>query len=139
MARHKLKPNLNIEEDMANLIERVAKYYGDPYDDRYGCTYDHVSLRQVAKEFNITVLKARKILITANRYSIRQSREVIGLYEQGESIDEIMSATGLSKSSVISYLPYQKVIYNMKNKSVGADRIERWRKKERNIAISDNL
>ena len=138
MARHKLKPNLNIEEDMTNLIERVAKYYGEPYDDRSGCAYDHVSLRQVAKKFNITVLKARKILITANRYSIRQSREVIGLYEQGESIDEIMSATGLSKSSVISYLPYQKVIYNMKNKSVGADRIERWRKKEKNNAISDN-
>lgn len=128
MARHRLKPELNIEEDVANLIERVAKYYGEPYDDRHGCDYAHVSLRQVAKEFNITVLKARKILITANRYSIKQSREVIGLYEQGESIDRIMSATGLSRSSVISYLPYQKTIYNMEKKSVGADRIERWRK-----------
>lgn len=50
-------------------------------------------------------------------YSIKQSREVIGLYEQGESIDRIMSATGLNRSSVISYLPYQKTIYNMENKS----------------------
>jgi hypothetical protein len=68
MPRHKLKPELNIEEDVAVLISKVATFYGTPYDDRNSCEYDHVSLRQVAKEFKISVFKARKILITANCY-----------------------------------------------------------------------
>ena len=74
-------------------------------------------------------MKARKILITAKYYSIEQSRLVNELYEQNMSVFEIMQQTGLSRASVQSYLPYSKTIYNLEQKSVGADRQERWRKK----------
>lgn len=129
MPRHRLKPELNIEEDIAQLLRAVSDYYGEAYDDRHGCSYDHVSLRQVARKFNITVFKARKILITAERYSIEQSRLVRKLQNEGKSIDEIMSITGLSKSSVNSYLPYSKTVYKLENKTVGADRTQRWRER----------
>ncbi len=131
MPRHKLKPNLNLSEDMEELIQSVSAFFGEPYDDRLNCSYDHISLRQVAKEFNITVLKARKILITADCYSISQSRLVNKLYDDGFDIPEIVQKTGLSRASVQSYLPYSKTIYNMKQKSVGADRIQRWREKNK--------
>lgn len=130
MSRHKLKPNLDIEREVTELIERVVDYYGEPYDDRLGCAYNHVSLRQVAKEFDITVFKARKLLITANCYSIKQSREVNELYNNGDSIECIMDKTGLSRSSVLSYLPYQKTVYKLDNKTIEADRMERWRGKK---------
>lgn len=98
-----------------------------------------MSLRQVAKEFNITVFKARKILITANHYSIEQSRTVNKLYNNGYSVEEIMGSTGLSRSSVQSYLPYKKSIYKLENKSVGADRMERWRQKQRERFLESEL
>ena len=134
MARHRLKPDYENNTNMDRLIKEVVEYYGEPYDDRYSCAYDHVSLRMVANKFQITVLKARKILITAEHYSIEQSRMVHELYRKGIGIEEIMAKTGLSRASVQSYLPYTKTIYNMEQKSVGADRTERWRKRQREKA-----
>ena len=131
MARHRLKPDYDKKDTMNQLIKEVVEFYGEPYDDRYSCEYDHVSLRMVADKFNITVLKARKILITADHYSIEQSRKVQELYHKGIGVEAIMVKTGLSRASVQSYLPYSKTIYNMEQKSVGADRTERWRKRQR--------
>lgn len=129
MARHKLKPNYNNRKNMEQVIQDIVEYYGEPYDDRLSYSYDHVSLRQVAKKFDVTVLKVRKILITSGYYSIEQSRRVNALHSNGMKVDEIMLETGLSRASVQSYLPYTKTIYNMVEKSVGAERMERWRKK----------
>ncbi len=130
MARHRLKPDYDKKTTMYQLIKEVVEFYGEPYDDRHSCEYDHVSLRMVANKFNITVLKARKILITADYYSIEQSRKVHELYYKGIRVEAIMAETGLSRASVQSYLPYTKTIYNMEQKSVGADRMERWRKRQ---------
>lgn len=134
MARHRLKPDYEKDANMNQLIQEVVEFFGEPYDDRYSCAYNHVSLRMVADKFNITVMKARKILITADCYSIKQSRIVNELYKKGIGVEAIMVETGLSRASVQSYLPYTKIIYNLDQKSVGADRTERWRKrvKERN-------
>ena len=131
MSKHRLKPNYDKNQNMEALIRKVVDYYGEPYDDRLPCSYDHVSLRQVASHFNMSVLKVRKILITAGHYSIEQSRMVLQYREAGDSVEAIMAKTGLSKASVQSYLPYTKNIYNLEEKSVGADRIERWRRRKR--------
>lgn len=63
-------------------------------------------IRQVSEEFGITLMKTRKILITAGVYHTENSDQINSMREQGMSIPEIMKATGLSKSSVHSYLPY---------------------------------
>ncbi|MBP3819164.1 MAG: hypothetical protein J6H31_12780 [Butyrivibrio sp.] len=131
MARHLIKPKYNQQENIQKMIDEVVAYFGEPYDDRDEFPNTKVSLRDVSKKFNISVLKARKILITAKHYSIEQSRMVNELYEQNKSVVEIMELTGLSRSSVQSYLPYSKTIYNLEQKSVGADRQERWRRKKR--------
>ena len=38
----------------------MCDFYGDPVDDRTTEDPDHVSLHDVAEEFEITVMKARK-------------------------------------------------------------------------------
>ncbi len=131
VAKHLLKPKYNAQDNIQKMIDEVVAFFGSPYDDRDEFPNNEVSLRDVSKKFNISVLKARKILITAKYYSIEQSRNVNELYEQNRSVLEIMQQTGLSRASVQSYLPYSKTIYNLEQKSVGADRQERWRKKRR--------
>ena len=59
-----------------------------------------ISLRQVSEEFGITLMKTRKILITAGIYHTENSEQINSMRKQGMNIPEIMKATGLSKSSV---------------------------------------
>lgn len=66
-------------------------------------------------------MKTRKILITAGVYHTEISDQINSLWEDNWSISDIMKETGLSRSSVHSYLPYTKVIYNAGVGVWGAD------------------
>lgn len=116
---------------MREQIDAVSDFFGEPYDDREDRREDQPSLRVTAEHFRLSILKTRKILITAGKYSVAQSRLVQKLYGEGKTVPEIMALTELSRASVHSYLPYEKTVYNMKERSVGADRIARWRKRHR--------
>ena len=94
-------------------VSCVADCFGDSYDDNEKREEGEMSLRSVCEEFNISIPKARKLLITAGVYSTEQSRRVAELSAEGKSVAEIMTLTGLSRSSVSSYLPYQRFSYNM--------------------------
>ena len=132
MGRPRKKPNFNPATALQDQIRAVAEYYGEPFDDREPVDKEHVSLRDAAVHFGITILKARKMLITAGSYSTELSRTVQRLFASGKSCEEIMKITKLSRASVQSYLPYAKVIYNMPELSVDADRkkLQRVREKE---------
>jgi len=75
-------------------------------------------------------------MITAGMYSIAQSRQVQKLNSVGKTVPEIMEIMKLSRASVQSYLPYSKTVYNLDERSVGADRIARWREKHKKISES---
>lgn len=92
-----------------------------------------ISLRQVSEEFGITLMKTRKILITAGIYHTENSEQINSMRKQGMNIPEIMKATGLSKSSVHSYLPYTKMIYNVDELSLYAERCRMYRKRKQAI------
>jgi len=130
MGRHRKKPNFDSSTALQEQIAAVAAYFGEPYDDRLPVDKDHVTLRDVAETFEITILKARKMLITAGVYSTRLSRQVQELSSEGKSQLEIMNITRLSRASVQSYLPYSRVIYNMPERSVDADRKKLQRNRE---------
>jgi hypothetical protein len=116
----------------------VADCFGDPYDD-----WDYTgnstsekrdtSLRDVCEEFHISIPKARKLLITAGVYSTEKSRAVVRLYTQGKSLTEIMTLTGLSRSSVSSYLPYQNFSYNMEETSRHAEDSRKYRERKKAV------
>lgn len=98
--------------------------------DAYGTGTDNNSLRKISEQFGITLMKTRKILITAGVYHTEISDQINSLWEDNWSISDIMKETGLSRSSVHSYLPYTKVIYNAEELSLYARRCRTYRKRK---------
>lgn len=124
MAGDKFRYAYNFSEDWVWMLEAVFQEYMSCIVDCFGASYDDRkegsganSLRFVCEEFNISIPKARKIFIMAGVYSNLQSREIAELLEQGRNLKEMMEITGLSRSSVSSYLPYKKYSYNMEEAS----------------------
>lgn len=107
-----------------DYIEKVAEAYLTR-----GASGEHASLRSLAKEFDTTVLRIRKMLITAGVYSSELSDRVNALYEEGMTVEEIQRETGLGRASVHSYLPYTKSVYNMEEVSEETERIRRYRRR----------
>ena len=79
-------------------------------------------LRSLADELNISLLKLRKLLITADALTSDIFTEINALHRSGKKIPEIMKVTGLSRASVHSYLPYTKGLYNAAEISLNAER-----------------
>ena len=64
MARPK-KKNSDPKMSMEQLLNRAVTLFQEPYDDRDERDVDLPSLRTVAEELNTTILRTRKLLITA--------------------------------------------------------------------------
>lgn len=128
MSRPRKKPNYNPDQIMQDFMTVVSDAFGS-YDDREDTAPP--GLNAVAAEFGITALKARKLLIAAGVYSTALSRRVQELHAAGMKMDQIMSATGLSRASVHSYLPYTKIPYKLDELSVNAERIRLYRERRR--------
>ena len=127
MPRPKKKPDYDAAQIMKDFMDTVAEAFGT-YDDRTDSR--DPGLNAVAAEFGITALKARKLLITAGVYSTALSRQVAELQSKKAKLEQIMSATGLSRASVHSYLPYTKIPYNLEELSVNAERIRLYRERK---------
>ena len=132
MPMPKRKPNYDGKKNMEELMSAVCEYYGAPVDDRDQEDLDHVSLHDVADRFHITVMKARKILITAGLYTTATSRRVQELVAEGKTVKEIQEMTGLGRSSVNSYIPYAHIVYNLPDISIKAERQKQYRVRKRN-------
>lgn len=137
MAQRKKKPGFNTADNVDEMIRAVCEYFGTPYDDRENDDPDHISLRQTAEYFGITVMKARKLLISAGYYSTAASRRVQALLKEGKSIPQIMKETGLGRSSVHSYVPYNKTVYNLPDISLEAERQRQYRVRKINRSLSE--
>lgn len=131
MPRSKKKPDYDANQIMKDFMDTVAEAFGT-YDDRTDSR--DPGLNAVAAEFGITALKARKLLITAGVYSTALSRQIAELQSKKMKVEQIMSATGLSRASVHSYLPYIKIPYNLEKLSVNAERIRLYRERKRKCA-----
>jgi hypothetical protein len=101
MGRHKKKTAFP-EESMEQLVKRAVELYEEPCDDRDGREEDLPSIRYVAEEMDTTILRVRKLLITADYYSTENSRTVQRLFRQGFSLQNIMEETKLGRASVYS-------------------------------------
>ena len=121
MARPK-KKNTNPALSMEQLLSQAIKLFQEPFDDRDERDADLPSLRAVADQLNTTILRTRKLLITAEYYSTETSRTVQTLVAEGRSVEEIMETTGLKRASINSYLPYKNLAFNLDQTTVNADR-----------------
>ena len=125
MGRPKKKP----EYDSEKIMEQFTNCIVEAYMSRAGGVSAN-SLRQISEQFSISLMKTRKILITAGVYHTELSEQVISLRENGKNISEIMQETGLSRSSVHSYLPYTKMMYNADELSLYAERCRLYRERK---------
>ena len=121
MARSK-KKNSDPKMSMEQLLNRAVTLFQEPYDDRDERESSLPSLRAVADQLNTTILRTRKLLITAEYYSTETSRLVQSLTNSGMGIEEIIAATGLKRASINSYLPYKNLAFNLDQTTVNADR-----------------
>ena len=96
-----------------------------------------MSLHDVAAAFDITVMKARKLLITGGLYSTSLSRRVQELHVLGLTVAQIMEKTGLKRASVNSYLPYSHIVYRLPEISIKAERQKQYRVRKRNKSRSE--
>ena len=132
-------PERDTAEERKKLVELAARLFEVPYDDRALRDPDAPSLNEVARCMDITVLKARKLLITAGIYTTELSRSVQRLTSEGKTSEEIMGVLGLSRASVNSYLPYEKGAYCLAEPSLYSEQSSRYRHRRnmvRTIATS---
>ena len=131
------KPDYNPSVILQNQMNAAVALYG---------TDDHPSLQTIANELDLNPIKVRKLLITAGVYKSDAADQVQRVFNKHrdsgmthtEAIVATMRERNLSKSSVTSYLPYEKGVYfpaetDSNNLSVGAERIRRMRKREKII------
>ena len=129
--RKKLKPEYDAGKNLKEQLDAVVAFYDS-----------EMSLQAIGDELGLNPIKVRKLLITAGVYESEVAQKVQDTFEDYREIQDyktsILStanALQLSKSSVTSYLPYQKGVYfpsTEKDKiSVGAERQRRYRAMKR--------
>ena len=142
-----LKPNYDAEAVQWDLIQQICSYFGRVFDDeeyekhrrlRGHRPEDDVwkkimggkpTVNQTAEKFHITPQKVKKLLITGGCYDTTLFRIIREKREQGLSVEEIGEQLGLRTVTVRSYLPYERVIYNLEERSVTADRLQRFKER----------
>ena len=133
--RKKSKPDYNPSVILQNQMDTAVALYDKE---------ERPSLQMISDELDLNPIKVRKLLITAGVYRSEAADQVNRVFNQHrasgmphtEAIAATMRELNLSKSSVTSYLPYEKGVYfpaetDNKNLSFGAESIRRMRKRER--------
>ena len=136
------------ENPSKDYITLICTLYGDTYDDREedsrpggedwepGIKAMHLSLSQFQKELKdvhgieLSTAKIRKILITGGCWTTERSREVASRYEKLKDIKRVAKELEVTTALVTMYLPYEKVVYDLDDKSGNARRIAKWREKK---------
>lgn len=123
-----------MDRSFAEYLKAVADSFGEPLDDRKPRKEGEPSLREVSETWDISIPKARQVLITAGVYSTGMSRRVKELTEQGVPKEEIAKRLQISRSSVASYLPYTRRAYSKEATSHAID-IRRYRAREKALEV----
>ena len=140
-----LKPGYDSNTAQAEVVKAVCEYFGRVFDDReaerhaalrghrpdddywYDVMGEEPTLNETARKFGITPAKVRKILITGGQFDTSLFRRINKLVGEGKTVDEISNELGMKPVTVRSYLPYERVIYKMEERSVNADRLMRFK------------
>lgn len=141
------KPGYDSKAVQGELVESVCSYFGRVYDDfeedRHRALRGHrpgderwfetmgedPTINETAEEFEITPMKVRKILITGRCYDTEMYREIMELKKSGLAVEQIAEKLKKKPVTVRSYLPYERVIYNLEERSVNADKLQRFKKR----------
>ena len=107
---------------MQPLLTTAVTLFDTPYDDRDGDRPASLpSLRFVAEEMGTTILRVRKLLITAEYFTTSTSRHIQMLIDSGCSVEAVIEQTGLRRASVYSYIPYKGLVFNLEETTLRAN------------------
>ena len=122
------KPEYSAAKNLAQQMKAAADLYTDK-----------MSLQAIADALSLNPIKVRKLLITAGVYesdTAKLVRQTFNTFRETQdystAVTSTMSALQLSRSSVTSYLPYEKGVYfpeeaEAANISAGAERQRHYR------------
>lgn len=139
VGRPRLKPDFDSREVLQHYAERAAAEYQKCEKGR------HPSLAEIGEKIDVNPIKVRKLLITAGVYQSNQAALVQQAFDglrkklpYKQAVLATAAELQLSKASVNSYLPYEKVVYlkqdcNTAQLSVEAERMRHYR--SRKIAV----
>lgn len=126
--RKPLKPEYSAERNLAKQMEEAVTLYKRS-----------MTLQAIADALSLNPIKVRKLLITAGVYKSNTAALVQQTFTSfretqnyKSAVMSTMSVLQLSRSSVTSYLPYEKGVYfseaaDAKNISTGAERQRHYR------------
>ena len=110
---------------MEELVKRAVDLAQAPFTLERNTSLP--SLRSVATELGTTVIRARKLLITAGYFESPTATAVQNMVAEGKSKEEIGEILKLKPSAVYGYLPYEVRPYNLPETTANADRHKRYR------------
>lgn len=110
---------------MEELLQRAVQLAEAPFTPNRSS--DLPSLRSVAEQLGTTVIRTRKLLITAGYFESPLSRSVQKLKAEGKTIEEIGTILRLKPAAVYGYLPFNHRAYNLPETTSNADRHKRYR------------
>ena len=116
-----------VESIQESLVRDVCEAYGRPYTEG---DRRKPSMRNVAEQFGISPMKVKKILVTGGLFQTEASDEIQRLFACGLSIKEIAKLKNTSVANVNTYLPYERVVYNLNVRNEEAVKTLLWRKKQ---------
>lgn len=111
------------EYDPAAVLSKIIGMVCEVYDDTG-------EIKATADELDLAPLKVKKLLITAGKIKYQQTEDILKLQATGHSVGEISRAIGLSRASLNSYLPYQKIPYKEEDISSNAEWCDLYRKRK---------
>ena len=126
--RKKSKPEFSSTKNLTEQMSKAVEFYNS-----------QLSLQSIADALSLNPIKVRKLLITAGVYESETAEMVQDVFSDfrktqsyTDAILSTASALQLSKSSITSYLPYEKGVYFPSTVagdkiSVGAERQRRYR------------
>lgn len=123
------------ERSMEELIARAVEAAKAPFNDNR--KPELPSLRSVAEELGITVIRTRKLLITAGYFTSPTATTVQRMKVEGKTIEEIGVALRLKPAAVYGYLPFNLRAYNLPETTSNADRHKRYRSTKKLKAAVD--
>ena len=142
-----LKPGYSSEAEQMKLVNEICGYFGRVYDDaeeeksrqllghhRGDEVWERITgglptMNETAKHFSITPNKVRKLLVTGGYYQTKLGKAILKWHRKGLNPEEIGKKLGMKPGTVRNYLPYERVIYNLEQRSVTADRLQRFKQR----------
>ena len=99
-----------------------------------GSVEAHKTQALLAEEFGISRLKVRKILITTGDLHYSETTRIQRLLASGIKKREVCEQTGMAISTLNSFLPYEKGVYNLADVSIYAESSRLYRKRKEAVA-----